>query len=309
MALRFEKKSALIKLEVTYNVDPTPTAAANAILLKDVTINAANGESVPAGILRGGMGQISQYFVGRHVTMTFKVDLAGSGAAGTAPPWGPLLRMCGHAETISAGVKVDYTPVDTGHESGAIYFNIDGTRTRFFGARGSAKLIATKNRRPELEFSMLGLFSAQDASAFPSGTFTPWKDALPFSKDNTTTMTIGGRAHPVESIELDAGLVVAYRERVNRKDIAVDDRLPTFKATIEEPAFGTYDYWGAKVSKANNAVAVTHGAVAGNIIGIAIGTTEVSDVERVQLDADAGLQLGFLVKPTAAAADYTITAQ
>jgi len=307
MALRFEKKSVLAKIETSYGVDPTPSAAANAILLKDVTINLANGENVPAGILRAGMGQVAQYFVGRHVSLNFKTDLAGSGAAGTAPPWGPLARMCAHAETLTASTKADYTPVDTGFESGAIYFNIDGVRTRFFGSRGNMKLMAVKNRRPELEFSMLGLFSAQDASAFPAGVFTAWQPALDFGKDNTPTFTIGGRAHPLESFELDAGVTVAYRERVNRKDIPVDDRLPTCKATIEEPAFATYDYWGAKASKANNAFAVTHGLVAGNIIDIAIGTTEVVDVNRVQLQADAGLDVGFSI--IKGAPDYMITAR
>ena len=307
MPLRFEKKSVLAKIETTYGVDSTPTAGANAILLKDVTINPANGENVPAGILRAGMGQVAQYFVGRHVSLNFKTDLAGSGAAGTVPPWGPLMRMCGHAEAISAGVKVDYTPVDTGFESGAIYFNIDGVRTRFFGSRGNVKLMASKNRRPELEFSMLGLFSAQDASAFPTGVFTAWQAALDFGKDNTPTFTIGGRVHPLESFELDAGVAAVYRERVNRKDIPIDDRLPTCKATIEEPAFATYDYWGAKASKANNAFSIIHGLTAGNIVEITIPTTEVVDVSRVQLQADSGLDIGFSI--VKGAPDYTITAR
>lgn len=305
MPLRFEKKSVLAKIEATYGLDPTPAAATNAILLKDVTINPANGENVPAGILRAGMGQVVQYFVGRHVSLNFKVDLAGAGAAGTAPPYGPLLRMCAHAETISAGVKVDYMPIDTGFESGGIYFNIDGLRTRFFGSRGNVKLMASKNRRPELEFSMLGLFSAQDASAFPTGVFTAWQTALDFGKDNTPTFTIGGRAHPTESFELDAGVQAAYRERVNRKDIPVDDRLATCKATIEEPAFATYDYWAAKASKANNAFSIIHGLTAGNIVEITIPTTEVVDVSRVQLQADSGLDIGFnIIKGEP---DYTIS--
>jgi len=33
-------------------------------------------------------------------SLNFSVELVGSGTAGAAPSWGPLLRACGFAETL-----------------------------------------------------------------------------------------------------------------------------------------------------------------------------------------------------------------
>jgi hypothetical protein len=44
----------------------------------------------------------------------FDVDLVGSGTAGTAPAWGPLIQACAFAEVIVASTSVTYNPVSSG---------------------------------------------------------------------------------------------------------------------------------------------------------------------------------------------------
>lgn len=48
----------------------------------------------------------------RRARLKFDVELVGSGAASPPPAWGKFLRGCGFAETIVAGNRVEYTPVN-----------------------------------------------------------------------------------------------------------------------------------------------------------------------------------------------------
>ena len=46
----------------------------------------------------------------QRVEVTFEVEMAGSGTAGTAPAFGPLLKACGNSETIVTDTSVTYAP-------------------------------------------------------------------------------------------------------------------------------------------------------------------------------------------------------
>src|SRR3990170_3515714 len=47
----------------------------------------------------------------KMATITFSVNLRGSGAAGTAPKIGKLLKVCGFGETIVARTSATYAPI------------------------------------------------------------------------------------------------------------------------------------------------------------------------------------------------------
>ena len=66
----------------------------------------------PLSPIRAYFGNSEQLPAGIHSELDFEVELAGSGAAGTAPAWGPLIRACGMSETITAATDVKYAPVE-----------------------------------------------------------------------------------------------------------------------------------------------------------------------------------------------------
>lgn len=290
MAIRFERKAALAKVETVYGTDATPTGAANAVLLKNVEVNPLQGERLPRELLRTGYGNLAGILVGRHVSVTARVDLAGSGVAGTAPAFGPLLRACGLAETVSAGVSVTYSPVNAAFESNSIYFNHEGTRHILTGARGSARLIFQRNRRPEISLSLMGLWQSDSAVAIPALTLTAWKDPLPSTKANTPTFTIDGQAVVGSSLEIDLGVDVAYLERINRQEIQVRDRKPKLTTLIEELAFGTKNFIGM-AGQAPVALSYVHGVGAGNICSISVPAMQIQDAPRQEEETDTMLNI------------------
>lgn len=290
MGIRFERKAVLAKIETSYGVDPTPTGAANAVLLKAVDINPIAGERIPREIIRAGYGTMAGWLVGRHVSITARVDLAGAGAAGTAPAYGPLLRACGMAEAISAGVKVDYTPVHSGFESTALYVNHEGTRHIALGSRGNAKFRFTRNRTPEIELSLLALWQSDSSVALPALTVTAWKDPLPCTKSNTAAYTIDGQAVAASSLEIDLGMDCAYLERINRQEIVVRDRKPKLTTLIEELPLATKNFH-AMVGGAPVPLVYTHGTGAGKIVDISCPLIQLQDAQRQEEETETMLNI------------------
>ena len=102
MPLLFRKKILLAKVETTYGVDPTPTGAANAISAKNINITPIDSDKAKRDLFTGWLGNTQELQGGFRVAIDFEVEMAGSGTVGTAPGWGPLMRACGHAETLVA---------------------------------------------------------------------------------------------------------------------------------------------------------------------------------------------------------------
>ena len=99
MSLLFRLRNILAKIESTYGTDPTPTGSANAILCSEMDIEPIAGGTVPRNLIRSYLGNSEQLPTAVYARMTMTVEIAGSGTAGTAAAWGPLLRACGYAET------------------------------------------------------------------------------------------------------------------------------------------------------------------------------------------------------------------
>jgi hypothetical protein len=138
-----------------------------------------------------------------------------------------------------------------------------------------------KGKLPMIALTKSGLFSADSAVAYPAQTLTSWKDPVPVTKANTPTFSLDGYNAVVSNFELDLGLSVAYRELINLQEINVQDRLPTFSAQIEEPPFGTKNFF-ASMGGATVALDIVHGTVGGNTIEITSSQLQILDVKRAE---------------------------
>ncbi|WP_316978049.1 hypothetical protein [Shumkonia mesophila] len=114
MSLKWRKKAVLLKMETEYGVDPVPTGLANAIQALDVELTPLQAEALRRGILKPFLGQTPATLVGVHSRLSFGIEFAGSGTAGTPPAYGPILRACGMAETAFTGNATIQTSPPTG---------------------------------------------------------------------------------------------------------------------------------------------------------------------------------------------------
>lgn len=256
-------KVLLCKLETTYGVDAAPTGAANAILATNVRLMPMEGQDVARELDRPYHAADPTLPADLHAKITFRVELAPSGTAGTAPAWAPLLRACGCAQTIVATTSVTFNPISSGHESATIHLFYDGIRHALTGARGKSKIMIEASGIPFLEFEMTGLFAPATDQANPVATLTAFRDPVIVNSTNTPIFTLDGVAMTMRSLSFDMGQTVEPRFLVGRQDIIITGRAETLETTVEARAMATFNPYTRAQSAARLPVVLQHGTAAG----------------------------------------------
>jgi hypothetical protein len=100
MPLLSRKRLILTKIEATYGTDSSP-AGTDAVLVRNLEITPIEAETVSRDLIRPYLGNSAQILSQTRVVITFEVELAGSGTAGTASRIDSLLRSCGFAATTT----------------------------------------------------------------------------------------------------------------------------------------------------------------------------------------------------------------
>lgn len=297
--LLYRNVAVLFKQEVTYGTDPTPTGAANAVLAAEVTMRPMEMQTVDRALIRPFLGNSEQLPTQIYNGLEMSVELAGSGAAGTAPAFGPLLRACGFAETVSAGVDVQYTPVSTGFESATFYFNLDGVLHKGVGARGTVSFSLKNNDRPMARFNFTGLFVPIADAALPAVDLAAWKKPLPCNRTNTPTFTLHSYAGLLEDLQIDMANDVQYRGLIGGQEfVRIVDRKPKGSVLMEAVKVADKDWWTAIRQADTGALQVVHGLTPGNIVqvdapGVQIYNPRYQDSQGIaMLSADMSVNPG-----------------
>ena len=156
MALLTRKRVILIEAESSYGSDPG-IVAADAVLVRDLSITPQSSDVVSRDVVRPFLGAFQQLLANTNVEVSFSVELAGSGTAGTSPRYGDALKACGFSETVSSGTSVTYAPVSTSFSSVTIHYNTDGVRHKVVGARGSFVINGSVGEIPTIDFTFQGI--------------------------------------------------------------------------------------------------------------------------------------------------------
>lgn len=303
----FRKKAIYAKKEVTYGVDPTPTGA-NAIQTRDLTITPLAGEALSLQLDKPTLGNDLGTMVGKHVSVTFRVPVAGSGAAGTAPAWGVLMEGCGMQETLVASTSATYAPNDDEGASLTFYMEADKCLHKFTGARGSVKMIIDKRNYPWWEFTYMGLYEPIVVNAAPfTPVYTPWIKPVVF-RASTVNCTLIGTVVGLHNITLDFGQQVEFYEHSEAESIQISDRKPTFNASFEEPEIGTHDFWNDTNTDATGALIYAHGITAGNIVTVNSPLSQITSIDRQDVQGVSALQVSGPMVRSGVTPDFSIVA-
>ncbi len=281
----FRKLAVLAKIEAVYGTDAAPTGAANAMQMTNVQLDPLKGEDVSRDLITPNMGHQGVILTANHVSLTGEVEIAGSGAAGTAPAYGTLLRMCGMSEVVSAGIDVAYQPVSSNHEAGTIYFNMDGVNHVMLGARGTFTLDIKPKEIPRLKFTFTGLLGTIADAALPAVTLTGFKTPVPVSKANTT-FSLHGYAGACEGVSFDLAASIEPRMLINHESIQYTDRAMTGSAMLEAASLATVDWFAIAQAHTKGALSLVHGTVAGNIVSfdapaVQIGRPTLGETQKI----------------------------
>lgn len=266
----WKSKTLLVKPEDTYGADSAPTGAANAILALNVRLTPMEGQDTERDLETAHFGANPTIPTGLYQRLTFDVEAVPSGAAGTAPAWGPLLRMCAVAEVIDPGVSVEYSPITAEPESGSIYFAVGETRHVMLGARGTATLKLNAQGVPVFSFTLTGLFTVPTKVPAVTPDFSAFQKPQVASKANTPTFTIGALAFVMRNFELDLGNDVQTRLLVNQEAIRIVDKAEKITAQVEAVEIDVYNPYTIALTQAEQAIQLIHGTGAGRIMQLDI---------------------------------------
>jgi hypothetical protein len=264
--------------EVTYGVNPGGWSSGKAILVANPRIRIAR-DVVPRELVRDYLGGSDHLIGTRRAEIEFDVEIAGSGAAGTPPPYGPLLRACGLAETITAASHVRYTPISENFESGAIRYVVDGVMYYSSGCRGSVKLDLTAYQRPMMKFRFMGYDSWAVAHDGVNTDFTAWQRPQVITEANSGDIRLGGTQAAgggvtggavlvSRGLEIDLGNTLSHIKLLRGEAIDITQRDAMGKMSV---ALSAADEVTWRTDITNNVVTslgFNHGSEAGNKVVI-----------------------------------------
>lgn len=299
---RYIRNTALLaKIETTEGTDAVPTGAANALLISNVTVNPLNAQNIDRALIRPYFGASEQLVGNAYVTIDFTVELAGSGTAGTAAPWGELLRACGFAESGSVTYKAYAPDTPSAQKSATLYYYDDGVLHKLLGAKGSMKLGMGIGERPELQFSFTGKDGGVSAVANPTATLTAWKQPIVITDPNTADVKLGatyaagvvtgGTSYTSRGLSLDCGNSVQYTPLLGAEYIDITNREVTGNLQLDLSAAQEVTFMASVKANTLQAISLEHGSVAGAIVGVYLTTAQLINPKKE--DANGRRLIGF----------------
>lgn len=305
--MNFRKRVLLFKLESTYGTDPTPAAASDALLVADDFTVEQVDKFVDRANVQHFLGHAEQIPVGTEMMLTCSVEMVGSGALGTAPAWGKLLKCCAFAETVNVGTSVVYTPAGTA-SSGYAYYLMDGKRHKLAGLRGDVEAKMTPGGVPYFKFIFTGLYGGEADSALVTPTLTAWKAPIAVNNANTSAFSIHGYSGKLYDFNWKMGNQVVHRDLPGGEDVIITDRGATGDIEIEQPTLTAKNFWTVSRAGTQAALSITHGVTDGYKVKIDQPNVQLMNPRDTDRDGQAGVKMEMRIMPGASGNDeVTIT--
>lgn len=313
MATRLIRNTAILaKIEATTGVDPTPTGAANAMLVSNLSINPINANNVDRAILRAYLGGSEQLVGTRYVEMGFDVEFVGSGTVAVAPAWGPLVQACLCTETITAATRVDYTPKTAAGtaDSVTIYWYDDGVLHKATGCRGNLMASLKVGETPKLSFKFMGLYSTPTAAANPATTLTAFKTPQVVTDTNTSDITLGathsttlapafvaGTVYPSLGLEIDFGNSVNFNPILGGETVDITAREVTGTLTLDLTAAQEVSLMASVEAGTLSTIGLLHGTAANQKAGLWMPAVQLINPSKTELNGKRLVAFDMRVLP------------
>jgi len=297
------KRLLLAKIESTYGTDPTP-AATDAVMVSALEVQPLQLELKDRELILGYLGNTEMVVGQRLVSVSFDVEIAGSGTAGTAPKWSALMQACGFSETIVSVTSVTYAPISSAFKGVTLYFFADGVRHKVTGCRGTWSMALETGEIPKISFSFTGIFNAPTDETQPSPTFSNQADPVVVNSANTATLQVHGYAACLSAFSLDLANETPFRQLAGcTQQVMITDRKPEGEVTIEAPTIAAKNFFSSASTQTAGQFSWVHGTTAGNIITFTAPTCTLGSPEYEDNDGIIMLKLPFMPQPTAAGND------
>lgn len=301
------------KKEATAATDALPTGADNGILTRNFSMKPLEQDRVDRNLDQLIYGAQSSKGSNQRMTMSYEVELAGAGVAGTAPRWMELLEACGMAvPTLDAGVSAEQRFAAPGVPASSLtqYAWWQDQIRRMVGSVGTFSMDYTAGSLPFLSFTWLGLlhdipFAKQAVGETDLG---DWQEPIEVNVDHTT-FTLDDYAVPMSYLRLDAGVNTGIRNLVNKRYARRGNHAMTGTVMVEATDIAVRDYLATLKNGPTVPMALEHGLDAGNIIGNGWEKVQITDITESVEDDILMWAMAITCTVDGGAADWVVTAK
>ena len=226
-------------------------------------------------------------------TISFKTEMKGGGAAGTAPALGVFLEGGGFGETVNAGTSVEYDPISASFDTLTLGIYADdpastGLRHLIAGAQPTSLRFTGKLGEPMfMEAEYRGIWQ-------PTVDIAPLSPTLEVLAPPVligATFTVGGTALTIESVTIDyspeVSLQTSIASSTGYNSSLFVNRKPKISFDMQQVRVAEYDVLGNLQDGTEGALVLTVGATAGNIVsftGPKVQVVGVSEGNRNGVD-------------------------
>lgn len=296
--LRFKKKVLLFKIEGGgYGVDAAPAAATDGLLVRNLSVSPLKLSYEDRSIVRPFYANDGKIVTGKWSEVSFEIEIQGAGGAVDAiAKYAPVLRACGMAQTVNAGVSVQYDPVSAAFESATQYFQVDGRQHKILGSRASKfGVMISAGKIPVFQFTFIGLHVQPTDTALTPATLTGFQKPLASNNANTTPFTLHTFAGKFRELSVDFGLNTPYRNLMGSESVEILDRKVTGKITLESELVATKDWWTIMKAETLGALTCTQGTAVGFKVKFDAPNVQITEPEEGDdggvLQLSAGLEM------------------
>jgi len=290
-----KRELILIKIEGAYNTDSVPAAATDAVLISNPSWSHEGARRLDRNHVKSTLDTPKKKYGGSLKSVSFDMEMKGSGTAGTPPEMAAALRACGLDETVVAVTSVTYAPVSTGIESATIYYYQDGKRHIITGCRGNVSFNLTAGEYGVASFNFTGHIGAVADVTLPAGTFDATE---PEPIIGLTSFDIGGFAAEFNVLEFSMNNEILTPASVSAADgygeIRIGGRDVSGSIDPEDELVAVNDFiadWSADTENALDTGVI--GSTAGNRYQVTMPAVAYRDLGPGDRDQVRTLQIGF----------------
>lgn len=307
-------KTIAAKKEAVYGTYAAPTVVANARLTRNFSATPMEVDQLERNLDLPSRGRSKSAATNKRQSISYELELAGSGAAGTAPRWMEELEACGMAApvlTAGASAVQRFAAVGAALSSMSwLHYHSDQQR-QAVGGRGTFSMDFTAGAYPFLGLQFTAMLPAANAFAtvVPGAPdYSAWKDPVEVNTDNTD-FTLGGFPLVLRSLRLQANADVKIRNLVGANYVQRGNHAITGTVVGEMPALAQRDYFTSLGSSAEMPLQLIHGLAAGNIIQLDSAYAQLTEITLSEEDNVVMMSANIGLNVRAGSDDLVITAK
>ncbi|WP_338618176.1 phage terminase large subunit family protein [Pigmentiphaga sp. CHJ604] len=199
---------------------------------------------------------------------------------------------------IAFRVWTGYTPISDDVKALTLHYYLDGLFHKIMDARGTVSFDITAKGIPFMRYRFMGAYSPIADGANPSNVdYAAFMKPLGVNKANTPTWALGAYTGCLQQLTFDVANQLVWRSLVSCEGAEITERQPTGNILLELPRIAQLNWPQMVLDAQEQAVSITHGKVAGNIIDVRLPKAQLTNPAYSDQDGTAMLGLNLNVNP------------